>query len=106
MENESPMKICEMCGENFESKIGEPYCPSCAKEREEMDDLWTLGGIVARRGFKWVTEAIENETVECATCKNRIAKGRGHKKRVYEGTDFREDSPINYPAIYVCDECY
>lgn len=103
------MNQCEMCGSPFVSKIGEPYCDSCNKEFSEMSDNSELNGIVARRGLSFVKEYIEkleNQFIQCHECGNPFSRKELHRKRIYEGTDFKEDSPINYPTALVCENCF
>jgi len=113
------MKRCEMCGNQFVSKIGEPYCESCSKEFDEMSDNSELNGIVARRGIDWVKEFIENwklklvtimenetEKIACHNCGEKFERKDLFKKKIYEGTDLREESDINYPIALVCEKCF
>lgn len=107
-DEQNPRKDCEMCGRQFISKIGEVYCETCSKEFDEMGDNSELNGIVARRGINWVkdfVEKLETEWIPCHECGLPFSKKELHKKRIYEGTDFKENSPINYPVALVCNKC-
>lgn len=56
----NPRKECEMCGELFISRVGEPYCESCSQEFEEETDRQEIARIVGDRGGEWVVEAVQN----------------------------------------------
>ena len=45
-------------------------------------------------------EVLYNKSIE------RGLPSKDYKKKIYEGTDFAEDSPINYPTALVCENCF
>jgi hypothetical protein len=74
-------------------------------EFEAMTDCVELNAIIARRGLKWLWSAI-GETAKCADCGIELQIKKFIKKKQYAGTDFKEDSPINYPTALFCPKCY
>lgn len=48
----------------------------------------------------------ETEKIACHNCGEKFERKDLYKKKIYEGTDFIEDSPINYPTALVCENCF
>lgn len=105
-DEQNPRRDCEACGRQFISKIGEPYCEECSKEFEEQSDISELNRILAARGVEFIKDfIINNELSICPECRHWFPNKELYKKKIYEGTDFKEDSPINYPIAFVCRNC-
>lgn len=100
------LKKCEICNKEFTSNIGEPYCETCAKEFEEQSDLQVLTEIIGRRGVDWLESAVTQQIASCHNCGRKLVISAMSQKKIYEGTDCKEDSPINYPTALFCQKCY
>ena len=98
------IKKCTACLKEFESKLGEIMCEVCTKEMDEMLDKSELNRIAARRSYQFIIDHVER-LVECHNCGAKLPRPQMSLRPVYEGTDFKEDSPINYPKMFFCPNC-
>jgi len=90
--------------DDMETKLRDLNAPS-EQEMLLMTDITDLERIVRKRGLQWIKETI-GEAEQCHNCGLHYRTVDMVPKKIYEGTDFSEDSPINYPTALFCRKCY